>query len=72
MPLPVVKPFPEKSAALADALAAQVIAIQNDAIQDHGEFIVAVSGGSLVSTLEKALVGQQDVVWNKWYVNFQH
>lgn len=66
MPNPVVKPFPEKSQELADALATQILKYQDEAIEDHNEFIVAVSGGSLVSVLEKALVGQKNINWSKW------
>lgn len=66
MPAPVIKLFPEKSASLAEALATQVIELQDAAIQDHDEFIVAVSGGSLVTTMEKAFVGHEKIIWNKW------
>lgn len=70
MPTPIIKSFEEKSQALADELAVEVLAAQDASIAEHGSFYVAVSGGSLVSTLEKAMIGQPGVVWNKWKIFF--
>lgn len=66
MPQPIVKAFPEKSQALADTLADYVIKEQNLALKNSSEFIVVVSGGSLVSTLRKALLNRPEIEWNKW------
>lgn len=77
MPKAIVKAFPEKSQELADALAAQIVAAQDEALDSHASptsptaahppaFYVAVSGGSLVATLRKALLGRSDVKWGSW------
>lgn len=66
MPQPIVKPFPEKSQHLADDLAKYIISIQNQSIAKHKSFYVAVSGGSLVATLRKALAKNEDVKWESW------
>ena len=51
---------------LSDALANFIVAAQTDAIQKKGRFTVALSGGSLPQLLS-ALIGRQDVRWDKWY-----
>lgn len=66
MPQPIVKAFPEKSQTLADTLADYVIKEQDIALKNSNEFVIVVSGGSLVSTLRKALLNRLEIKWPKW------
>lgn len=66
MPQPIVKAFPEKSQTLADTLADYVIKEQDIALKNSKEFVIVVSGGSLVSTLRKALLNRLEINWPKW------
>ncbi|KAK9470046.1 uncharacterized protein V1510DRAFT_424118 [Dipodascopsis tothii] len=56
--------------ALAPALAEYILAAQAAALQRHDAFKIGVSGGSLVATLRKALLGRPEVQWDKWHVFF--
>jgi len=63
---PVVYSFPDSSN-LSDSLAEYILKAQKQAIDKHGRFTVAISGGSLPKTLT-ALITKQDVKWDKWRV----
>lgn len=64
---PIVYSFPDSSN-LSDSLAEYILKAQKQAIDKHGRFTVAISGGSLPKTLT-ALITKQDVKWDKWQVD---
>lgn len=47
-----------------------VVRNQNDAIARHGDFNLAVSGGKVSKILASALLGQQDIQWEKIKIYF--
>lgn len=59
-----------ESQLVAEAAAAEIIKLQNEAIASTGSFHVAVSGGSLVSALRKGLVGNTEAKFGKWKIFF--
>lgn len=69
MPTPIVYSYAESSQ-VAAAVASTVIKCQNDAIASHGNFNVALSGGSLVSVLRKGLLAHPEIQWAKWKIYF--
>lgn len=69
MPAPIVYSYPESSE-VASAVAQAVIRCQRRAIDQHGSFNIAVSGGSLVSVLRKGLLNHPEIQWAKWQIYF--
>lgn len=69
----VIHEYPETSA-LASAFGQFVIDEQNKALKNHDEFLVAISGGSLINVMRKALVDNETIAsqiqWPKWHVYF--
>lgn len=66
---PIVYSYPESSQ-VASAVATTVIKLQNSAIEQHGVFNIALSGGSLVSVLRKGLLNHPEIQWAKWQIFF--
>jgi len=60
----------EDTDALSKALAEYVLNAQGEAMERHGAFKVAVSGGSLVTVLAKNLIANENVKWDKWEIFF--
>ncbi|KAF5103712.1 hypothetical protein D0Z03_000084 [Geotrichum reessii] len=69
MPFPTVYSYAD-SADVAKAVATTVIKQQNEAIKAHGDFSIALSGGSLVSVLRKGLLDHPEINWAKWTIFF--
>lgn len=69
MPSPTVYSYPESSE-VAAAVATAVIRAQNAAISSHGNFNIALSGGSLVSVLRKGLLNHPEIQWAKWKIYY--
>ncbi|KAK9453551.1 hypothetical protein V1511DRAFT_462517 [Dipodascopsis uninucleata] len=67
--LPSIYVFKDATA-LAPAFAEYILEAQAAALQRHDAFKIGVSGGSLVPTLRKALVGVDGVEWGKWQIFF--
>lgn len=62
------------SSELASSVGEFIVAEQNKALESHGRFNVAISGGSLINVLRKALVDDpsvsKQIQWAKWHVYF--
>ncbi|KAK9238063.1 hypothetical protein V1525DRAFT_425799 [Lipomyces kononenkoae] len=56
--------------AMAPAVAEYILQAQAAALQRHDAFKIAVSGGSLVANLRKALLPVDGVEWAKWQIFF--
>lgn len=69
MPSANVFSYPN-SAEVASSVAEAVIKSQNAAIDNHGSFNIAISGGSLVSVLRKGLLNHSQIKWDKWNIYF--
>ncbi|KAK9766445.1 suppressor of los1-1 [Basidiobolus ranarum] len=66
---PIIYSFPNVSE-VSVALAQYVAKASAEAIQRHGRFTVALSGGSLPNTLAAVLKDDPSVQWSKWHVFF--
>jgi 6-phosphogluconolactonase len=53
---------------ISDALADYIIKISKQSIQQHGKFIIAVSGGSLPRQLKGLVKRKDEIDWSGWYV----
>ncbi len=53
---------------IATELAKNIAQWSREAINDHGNFIVAFSGGSLPSILAPGLLNNKDIDFTKWIV----
>ena len=56
---------------LSDAIADYVQQMSAKAIEDHGQFTVALSGGSLIKLLSTELVKdpiRSEINWSAWHV----
>ncbi|ORX92734.1 6-phosphogluconolactonase [Basidiobolus meristosporus CBS 931.73] len=69
MATPIVYSFPNCSE-VSVALAKFVAKASAEAIQRHGRFTIALSGGSLPQTLSAVLKDDPSVQWSKWHVFF--
>jgi 6-phosphogluconolactonase len=67
---PIVNTF-ASSKELGESLTKRVIQLSSKAIAERGEFVVALSGGSLPNTIAPGLLASKDSIdWSKWKVYF--
>jgi 6-phosphogluconolactonase len=58
---------------ISSSISSEIIKLANKSVQDHGQFNVAFSGGSLPKIVGAGLTStqyQSDVSWNKWHIYY--
>lgn len=60
----------ENDSEAASGLGAMIEDASKAAINSHGAFVIALSGGSLLRALQTALIGRADIDYSKWTIVF--